>query len=299
MLLRQAGSCWIGQAPAKVNLFLRVIRRRTDGYHELETVMARVGLSDTLLFVPTTDAGVKLAVQMAYPRSLGALPVPETADNLVVQAAQRLKAFADASAGVKITLIKRVPAAAGLGGGSSDAATTLAALNHLWRIGLPLGELQRIAAELGSDVPFFLAESPVALCTGRGEQMQSLSPRLSLSLVLARPEAGLVTAAVYRECRPEPDGPTAGRLCDGLRGGAVGPVAQGLHNTLQTPAERLSPMVSIVRAAFERERFLAHQMTGSGTAYFGICANSRQARRMAARLRAAGIPWAIATSTLI
>jgi 4-diphosphocytidyl-2-C-methyl-D-erythritol kinase len=299
MLLRQSDSCSIGQAPAKVNLFLRVVRRRADGYHDLETVMVRVGLADTLVFEPTADDEIRLTVLLAYPRSLAASPVPETPDNLVVKAARLLQTRAAVPVGARITLIKRTPAAAGLGGGSSDAACTLAVLNHLWRVGLSPAELQQLAAELGSDVPFFLADSAAAFCTGRGETLSPLTPRISVPLVIARPHTGLGTAAVFRACQPEPEGTPAGPLLVALQQGSVRGVAHGLQNTLQAPAERLNAEVGSLRAAFARLPVRGHHMTGSGTACFGICMHQRQARRIAARLRATGVPWVVSTSTLI
>ncbi|HUQ73019.1 MAG TPA: 4-(cytidine 5'-diphospho)-2-C-methyl-D-erythritol kinase [Planctomycetaceae bacterium] len=299
MLLRQAATGWIGQAPAKVNLFLRVIRRRSDGYHDIETVMSRIALADTLFFRATTDGAIRLNVQLAYPRSLRASPVPATDDNLVVKAARLLQPLANASAGVEIALIKRVPAAAGLGGGSSDAATTLAALNQIWQMGLVREELVSLAAQLGSDVPFFLADSGTALCTGRGESLKPFAGRLSLPLVIARPQSGLATAAVYRGCRPEPDGPDVGPLVTGLRMASVTHVAHRLHNGLQPAAEGLNPDVAALRTLFARHSFRGHQLTGSGTAYFGICRDLHEARRVAGRLRAAGVPWVVATTTVI
>ncbi|MDZ4687357.1 MAG: 4-(cytidine 5'-diphospho)-2-C-methyl-D-erythritol kinase [Planctomycetaceae bacterium] len=299
MLLRQAATGWIGQAPAKVNLFLRVVRRRSDGYHDIETVMSRIALADTLHFRPTTDGTIRLNVRLAYPRGLRASPVPATDDNLVVKAARLLQPLAKPPDGAEITLIKRVPAAAGLGGGSSDAATTLAALNQLWQMGLAREELIALAAQLGSDVPFFLADSGTALCTGRGEHLEPFAGRLSLPLVIARPQSGLATAAVYGGCRPEPDGPDVGPLMAGLRSGSATHVAHCLHNGLQPAAEALNAEVAVLHRLFARQSFRGHQLTGSGTSYFGICRDLHEARRIAGRLRAAGMPWVVATTTAI
>jgi 4-diphosphocytidyl-2-C-methyl-D-erythritol kinase len=299
MLLRRAASGWIGQAPAKVNLFLRVVRRRDDGYHDIETVMSRIAFGDTLHFQPTDDNSLRLSVALAYPRTLPASPVPTTGDNLVIKAAALLKPLAKSQAGVSITLLKRTPAAAGLGGGSSDAATTLFALNHLWRLGLSATDLIASAARLGSDVPFFLADSGTALCTGRGEQMEFVHGRTAFPLVIARPCSGLATAAVYRACQPEPEGPAVGPLLDGLLQGRTGLVAHRLHNGLQRPAERLNADVAGLRALFDKQGFQGHQLTGSGTAYFGICRSLQEARRIAGRLRTVGLPWVIATTTAL
>jgi 4-diphosphocytidyl-2-C-methyl-D-erythritol kinase len=152
---------------------------------------------------------------------------------------------------------------------------------------------------LGSDVPFFLADSATAICTGRGEQLESVPSRLLMSLVIARPQSGLATAAVYRACQPEPDGPDVGPWRAGLVTGGTGWAAHRLHNGLQLPAEQLNADVAAMRALFARQGFHGHQLTGSGTAYFGICRDLREARRIAGRLRAAGVPWVVATTTAV
>jgi 4-diphosphocytidyl-2-C-methyl-D-erythritol kinase len=299
MLLRQAATGWIGQAPAKVNLFLRIVRRRPDGYHDIETVMSRIALADTLVFQPTSEAAIQLSVQRAYPRTLRAAPVPATEENLVVKAARLLQPLAKSSFGAEITLVKRIPAAAGMGGGSSDAATTLFALNRLWQIGLTPAELIALAAQLGSDVPFFLANSATAVCTGRGEELECISHHMILPLVIARPQSGLATAEVYHTCEPEPNGPDLGPWRQGLMTHGAGEVAHRLHNGLQPPAERLNADVAALRTLFARQGFLGHQLTGSGTAYFGICRDLQEARRIAGRLRSAGVPWVVATTTAV
>src|SRR5262245_26399948 len=132
MLCRRSESSLVALAPAKLNLFLRVVGKRPDGYHEIETVMTTVDLYDTLVFTPTQDPGIELTVQMAG--SLRSTPIPVGPENLIIRAALLLKDWAGISQGVRIHLIKRIPSEAGLGGGSSDAAATLGALNELWNI---------------------------------------------------------------------------------------------------------------------------------------------------------------------
>lgn len=288
----------IEQAPAKVNLFLRVVRKRADGFHDLETVMAKLpDLADTLRFELLPTGELLLDVIPAYPTSLGTIPIPATADNLVIRAAAALQTASGCSLGARITLVKRIPAAAGLGGGSSDAASTLRALNRLWQTGFKDQQLADLAASLGSDVPFFLAKSAWALCTGRGEILTPLPRGQRLPLVLARPSEGLSTPAVYRACTPEPAGPSVEnflRACDSHRPGSM---AHCLHNSLQPPAERLNPQVGWLKQVFEREGVIAHLMTGSGSAYFGICHSLRQACCIAGRLRNQGVSWVQVAST--
>ncbi len=297
MLFRRVKTGWLAQAPAKVNLFLRVVARRPDGFHELETVMAKLSLADELLFESTHTDTINISARLAYPRALGKMEIPATADNLVFKAADLLRRETGVSHGIHIRLTKHVPAAAGLGGGSSDAATTLVALNQIWQLGLTRLELIDLAARLGSDVPFFVASDACALCTGRGEHMEMLPVRAPWHLVLAKPISGLSTAAVYRHCTPEPAGPSVENWRDIAAGAAPLQAAQSLHNSLQTPAEHLNADVTDMKNRFARLSVCGHQLTGSGSAYFGICRDARQARICAARLRQQGVPWAVAVTT--
>jgi len=297
MLFRQHDRCWLAQAPAKVNWFLRVAGKRPDGYHEIETVMARVSLCDTILFQPTTDSALTLRVRCAYPPALRATSIPESGENLVLRAAELLRQLTRYSGGAQITLVKRIPAAAGLGGGSSDAATTLAVLNHAWQLRLSDGELSMTAAELGSDVPFFLARSVWAKCTGRGELVEPLLARVRQWLVLAKPESGLSTAAVYRNCQVEKDHRAIEPLLAALAHGDAARAACHLRNGLQPAAEAQCADVVRLKEEFARLPVCGHQLTGSGSAYFGVCRNRRHAAACASRLRSRGIAavWTVST----
>lgn len=291
---------WIVQAPAKVNLFLRVVSRRPDGFHELETVMVKLShLADTLEFAPASENSVGLAIQLAYPPRLGTLSVPVTEDNLVLRAVRLLQQATGCRRGVHIRLTKRIPPAAGLGGGSSDAALTLTSLNQLWGLGLSLRNQMELAAELGSDVPFFVAKDACQLGTGRGEQLSRIGLRAKLPLVLARPGSGLSTPAVYKNCVPEPEGPSVQDFTTALARSSPAQLARCLHNSLQPPAEQLNPEVVALLRLMGRQGAVAQQMTGSGSACFALCHSWRQAREIADRLRCMGVPWVCATTTAI
>lgn len=144
-------------APAKLNLTLEVVRRRDDGFHELRSVFLALDLVDTI----TVEGAPSITLSCSDPDL-------ETPENLVWRAAEALRKAAGLRTGALLTLVKRIPVAAGLGGGSSDAASTLLALNALWNLGYPRARLLEIGATLGSDIPFFLGTSPLALVTGRG-----------------------------------------------------------------------------------------------------------------------------------
>ena len=176
------------QAPAKVNLTLEVLGKRPDGYHEIASVMQTISLFDILTFSPSDEVKVTTDV-----------PELEGEDNLVYRAAMLLRDTSGVSAGAEIHLDKQIPLAAGLGGGSSDAAATLLGLNRLWGLELGEGELKELVAQLGSDVPFFVTGG-TALVEGRGERVSSVKMPPTLWLVLAFPDHRLEnkTATAYR-----------------------------------------------------------------------------------------------------
>lgn len=301
MLCRRTSTSLVAYAPAKLNLYLQVVGKRADGYHDIETVMMAVDLYDTLVFNTTATEEISLTVRNAAAVSSrssavsgqqDATPaIPAGSDNLVVRAAKLLKQAAGIRSGAAITLIKRIPSAAGLGGGSSDAATTLAALNRFWSVGMAGENLRDLASQLGSDVPFFLGATSTAVCRGRGEIIEPLQNMSGMHFVIAKPVSGLSTPAVYRECRPEPDGAGSSPIRSALRTGRFDLVARHLRNDLQSPAERLNHDVVHLSCLFRKQLVRGHQLSGSGTAYFGVCDSHHQALAVAARLRRQGIPW--------
>jgi 4-diphosphocytidyl-2-C-methyl-D-erythritol kinase len=188
--------------------------------------------------------------------------------------------------GARLELVKRIPMAAGLAGGSSDAAAALVALNRLWRLNLPVRDLHELAARLGSDVPFFLCSSVAAICRGRGEIIEPLRLPLRLHFVIACPRSGLSTADVFRACRPSQITWSAADVADAWARGRLDRAVRCFHNALQEPAERLNREVTTLRSWFARQAFVGHLMSGSGTSYFGLCRSRRQALQLASRLRA-------------
>jgi 4-diphosphocytidyl-2-C-methyl-D-erythritol kinase len=258
-------------APAKVNLFLEVLGNRPDGYHEIATLMLAIDLADELDFTPDEPGELSLTCD-APALSVGS-------DNLVLKAASRLRAETGCPLGARIALRKRIPWAAGLGGGSSDAAAALEGLNELWKLRLSVAELARIGSEIGSDVPFFL-NGPAAWCTGRGEVVTPVPIGRPLDLVLVMPPEGLSTADVYRRLTlpAEPVDGEAAR--NALASGDVEALGRALFNRLQEPAFELSPAVA---DAFRRVRGVGAAgclMSGSGSALFALCRDPSEARRV-------------------
>ncbi len=284
-------------APAKVNLFLEVLARRADGFHEIETLMGAVTIFDTLEFVPRSDGQVMLTCRWAggvearrirwqsaqdgQSELLGDLPTGK--QNIVHRAMVRLRQQSSGRRGADIRLTKRIPSAAGFGGDSSDAAAALLAANVAWGLHWPLARLAELAAELGSDIPYFLTGG-WAVCRGRGERIE---PERGgrLHLVVVRPAAGLGTARVYGQCRPAATPRSVSPLRAGLSAGDWRAIRSGMTNRLTEAASGLSPSIGNLLARFGRVGCVAEQMSGSGTSCFGICRSRRHARRVAAQLR--------------
>lgn len=273
--------------PAKLNLFLEVLGKRPDGFHELETLMTPVNLYDFLEFVPTGSGQIELACEgfsQAADTAEESKRLPEGTDNLVVRAVRLLADRAGVLAGARMRLTKRIPVAAGMAGGSSDAAAALVAANLGWRLDWPVERLLPLAAELGSDVPFFLGTGP-AICRGRGERIERIAGLGHLHFVVMAPPVGLSTAAVFRCCRPAEAPRPLAPLLEALRAGDVPRAGQSLFNRLQPAAQQLSPWIERMEHEFAACGFVGRQMSGSGTSYFGLCRNLAHARRAASRLR--------------
>jgi len=285
------GANLVIDAPAKLNLFFEVLAKRPDGYHEIESLMCPIDLYDTLVFQTADDGRITLECESARApldeESAGAGNVPTGADNLVVRALQLVKDRCRVTAGANVRLIKRIPAAAGLGGGSSDAAAALVAANRLWGLNLPQAMLAAWGAELGSDVPFFL-ENGAAISRGRGERLSRAASLGPLWFVVVRPPQGLSTAAVYKRCRPAAAPRAVEPLLAALSRGDFRRAGALLHNQLQPAACELSPWIARLGGEFAALDCLGHAMSGSGSSYFGLCRHAAHARRIARRLEARG-----------
>lgn len=285
-----SGRVW--RAPAKINLGLRILGRRPDGYHLLESVFLPLELADEieLRVHPARESRVELVTD-AVPGLVGGDQLGPPEGNLASRAARRYLEAADATAHVGIRLRKQIPIGAGLGGGSSDAAAVLRALAALSpgrRV--PSGELARLALELGADVPFFLDPRP-SLVSGIGEQIEPLSGLPAIWLVLLNPRVSLATADVYAAfdasegaLTPVSPGSTM-RALSGLRSGATPlaePTAQFLDpvvtNDLEPPACRLCPDVARLRERLLDVGAVAAAMSGSGATVYGVFPDERSAR---------------------
>ena len=265
-------------SPCKINLVLNILGRRTDGFHELETVMYPVNVCDRIV-LEEAPGGIEFVCD--DPR----LPADDT--NLVVRAARAFFAAAPVAAGVRIQLTKRIPLAAGLGGGSGNAATTLLGLNRLFGEPLAAGELGALAARLGSDVPFFLEARP-ALATGRGERVTPLEPFAVLRglwLFLVHPGFGIPTAWAYAQLARFPAAlqgrpGRAAELVERLRAGDLPAAAGSLYNALEAPALQKYPVLGLYQEFCRAEGALATLMSGSGSTTFAWVAGAGAAARL-------------------
>ncbi len=290
-------------APAKINLFLEILGKRSDGFHDLDMVMTSVGLYDTLTFTESEDQELRLTCKWESTDYMNwqQEQIPSNQENLVYRAALALRDHArllgKPTSGVEITLLKRIPTRAGLGGGSSNAAATLVGLGYLWGLSLEPQQLIDIAAKLGSDVPYFI-RGGVARCQSRGEQITPIEDHCHLNIVIAQADSGLSTPDVFAGCEVPENPVRIQPMVDAVSSGDPSRVSDHIHNRLYVPAARLAPSVRGIEKTMMDAGCLASAMTGSGTAVFGICRNATQARRIAGLLRARQIGWVRATSTI-
>jgi len=300
MFVRREKERVIVLAPAKLNLFLEILSKRDDGFHEIETLMTAVDIFDTLELVSQQASELTLSCRWANGvrayQSVGSPAcrdvvlgdLPQGDDNIVMRAVRLLRQRSGTSAGAEIYLNKRIPSAAGLGGASSDAAAALVAANTAWGIGWSDSELSSLAAELGSDVPFFLG-SGAAICRGRGEKVEAVTGLGNLHFVVVRPPEGLSTVDVFRVCEVPTQHVNVKEVTSLFQRGRITEASRMLVNRLQQPAESLSRWIGRLRDAFQASDCLGHQMSGSGSSYFGVCRSARHARRVAQTLRARNI----------
>jgi 4-diphosphocytidyl-2-C-methyl-D-erythritol kinase len=270
-------------SPCKVNLLLNILGKRSDGFHELETVIHPLNFFDRLTFA-RRGRSVELAC--------GEPALPTDSRNLVHRAATAFLQAAQIHDGVHIRLDKNIPLAAGLGGGSSNAATTLLGLNELFGAPLSPATLQEIAAELGSDVPFFLQNKP-ALATGRGEKIQPLDffPALKgAALLLIHPGFGIATAWAYKRLAKFPAALNgqpgrAQKLISLLRRGDLHAASAEFYNSLEAPALEKHPLLALFQEFLCSHGAAVARMSGSGSTTFAVAKDQPNAEMLAEKIK--------------
>ena len=318
------------RAPAKLNLFLELLAKRDDGFHEIDTLMVPIDWCDELRLRRTKQSEISLHVQWSPSQAVIAqrlaisdspelaesmLGIPQSETNLVYRALAKFRETFEVSGGFDCELTKQIPAGAGMGGASSDAASALLCAAAL--CGLPKSDpvLKEIAASIGSDVPFFLGavrelqpqsgengRTFAARATGRGEQIDVIELGTCLDFVVAFPNRSLSTATVYAASEVLPSPRSSETMIRALRLGNRQLIGESLCNRLAAPANIIAPLIQEIRKSMWRSGLRACQLTGSGSSSFGIATSAAHARSCAARLRASLQPGArikVARSTSV
>ena len=265
------------KAPAKINLALDVLFKRPDGYHEVEMIMTTVDLADRIELKEIESTEIQIISHNRF--------VPDDHRNLAYQAAHILKERYGVAKGVSITIEKNIPVAAGLAGGSSDAAATLRGLNRLWKLGLSLDQLAEIGAEIGSDVSFCVYGG-TALAKGRGEKIIHLPAPPKCWVILAKPTIGVSTADIYKRLQlSNMEHPDVYGMIDAIEKNDYVKVCKGLGNVLEQVTLSLYPEVANIKDQMKLFGADAVLMSGSGPTVFGLVEHDSRMQRIYNGLR--------------
>ena len=265
------------KAPAKINLALDVLHKRPDGFHEVEMIMTTIDLADRVELELLHDDKIHILSHNRY--------VPDDQRNLAFQAAQLLKDRFHVKQGVKISIEKTIPVAAGLAGGSSDAAATLRGLNKLWNLGLSMDELAELGSEIGSDVSFCVYGG-TALAKGRGEIITQIPAPPTCWVILAKPFIGVSTAEVYRRLNiAETVHPNIAGMIEAINAHDYQEVCVNVGNVLEEVTLNLHPEVALIKEQMKRFGADAVLMSGSGPTVFGIVQHDSRMHRIYNGLR--------------
>lgn len=247
---------------AKVNLFLRIVGKRANGYHEIRSVFQKVSLADTLIF--TTNHHGAITLNCDDPE------LPRDRRNLVIKVAEALRNQVGSSLGADISLEKKIPVAAGLGGGSGNAAVTLQALAGIWGVDATFESLANLALSIGADVPFFL-DGPCAFVSGIGEKVSQLSPKKSFPILIVKPDFGISAADAYKYSRfdfaPFEKSP---EMVEDIESGEPARAAKWMINDLEPWALEAYPKLAALKEKVEKTGPLRAMMSGSGSALFAV-----------------------------
>ncbi|OHB90970.1 MAG: 4-(cytidine 5'-diphospho)-2-C-methyl-D-erythritol kinase [Planctomycetes bacterium RIFCSPHIGHO2_12_FULL_52_36] len=274
------------QSPAKINLFLEILGKRADGYYEIETVMQEIDLADTLEIEESGSTAGDKGIELHCTDT----EIPCNEDNLVWKAARLFQEELGISRGLKIRLEKRIPVGAGLGGGSSDAATVLKGLDTLWQTGIGKERLMEMAARLGSDVPFFI-QGGTALCSGRGERVgPPLTAGKDLYYTLLYPDIKIPTATIYRNLKIDltKDRKDVSLLLTVLKSGDPKSLGQLLFNRLEVVAFGLYPKLQEIKTLLESYRPCGVLLSGSGSCIYSLFNTGREAEETRRELKRKG-----------
>ncbi|MBC6973690.1 4-(cytidine 5'-diphospho)-2-C-methyl-D-erythritol kinase [Bacillus sp. Xin] len=260
------------KAPAKINLSLDVLGKRQDGYHEVKMIMTTIDLADRLELTELSEDRIEIVSHNRY--------VPDDQRNLAYQAAKLLKQRFNVKKGVSISIEKTIPVAAGLAGGSSDAAAALRGLNKLWNLGLTIEELAELGAEIGSDVSFCVYGG-TAIATGRGEKIEHIKTPPSCWVILAKPHIGVSTADVYGNLQlNRVTHPDVEQMVESINSGNYKGICDAVGNVLEDVTFKMHPEVARIKAQMKRFGADAVLMSGSGPTVFGLVHHDSRMHRI-------------------
>lgn len=269
------------QARAKINLGLDVLRRREDGYHEVKMVMQTVGICDRLDFTRLSENCIRVATNKEE--------LPGDEHNLICKAARLMKETYGISEGISVRLEKNIPIAAGMAGGSTDAAATIHGMDQLFALGLSLEEKQRLGVRIGADVPYCLMGG-TALSEGIGEVLTALPAAPEAFLVVAKPDINVSTRFVYENLHansltrhPDIDG-----MVESIRSGDLKGITDRMENVLETVTVKRYPVIAEMKAFLKEQGAMNALMSGSGPTVFGVFGEEERARRAFEAMRSRG-----------
>lgn len=270
------------KARAKINLGLDVTGKREDGYHEVRMIMQSINLYDGVTISKSREPGIRLTTDRAY--------LPTNADNLMYKAARLMMEEYDISSGVDIELEKFIPVAAGMAGGSSDAAATMVGINRLFQLGASGQKLMQLGVRIGADVPFCIMRG-TALAEGIGEKLTHLKPVPSCPIVIAKPGISVSTKFVYRRLKldenivhPDIDG-----MINAINNRDMEGICSRLGNVLETVTIKEYPVINTIKEQMVKLGAVNSLMSGSGPTVFGIFESRRQAHQCADSLKTSGL----------
>jgi 4-diphosphocytidyl-2-C-methyl-D-erythritol kinase len=292
------------KAYAKINLGLDVLRRREDGYHEVRMIMQTVDICDDLTLEKTAEPGIRIRTDCTELSTGSDNLIYKAADLLLksyrkgLQADRQQAQTETQSQGVTITLTKRIPIAAGMAGGSADAAAVLRGLNELFEMGYTTGELQELGVKLGADIPYCIVGGTM-LSEGIGEILTPLPAPPDCFLVVAKPDIDVSTKFVYENLHVETlnGHPDIDGMIEAIRQGSLQGIADRLGNVLETVTVKTHPVIEEIKELMRREGALNALMSGSGPTVFGIYTMQEQAEETARKLQDSGMAKQVFAAT--
>lgn len=279
------------KALAKINLGLDVLGKREDGYHEVRMIMQTIHLYDRVEIKKTKSPHIHVETNLFY--------LPSDENNLVYKAAKLMKTEFKIKEGVRITLQKFIPVAAGMAGGSSDAAAVLVGMNRMFNLGLKQSRLMELGLKLGADVPFCVMRG-TALAEGIGEKLTALPPMPKCPILIAKPAISVSTKHVYEQLRltEMTEHPRIDLLIENLKKKNLKGIAENMGNILETVTEKEFPVIREIKRLMKENGALGTMMTGSGPAVFGIYHNEKEIRKAYDALKQSGLAKNVYTSDI-